>query len=151
MKNTLDTSDIVNALMADNYAKWSLAAAQALTEYLEDIEEECDMEIELDVVALRCEYSEYESLDEWAQSYFCADQLDELLGTVDYEAEKIQELDRADTLAAAGEHGDAVQIRGWYEDDEIEREEHKETTLRAYIAEHGQLIEFSGGIIVSAF
>ena len=120
MKNTLDTSDIVNALMADNYAKWSLAAAQALTEYLEDFEEECDMELELDVVALHCEYSEYETLQDWLMEYY---------------AEPLET-----AFKSAG-----VDLDGDETDDE------KDSLIRSHIQDHGQLIEFSGGIIVSDF
>ena len=37
-------------------------------EHLEQIEEDCGTEIEFDRVALRCEYSEHESLQEWARA-----------------------------------------------------------------------------------
>ena len=75
MKNTLNTSDAASLLMADDNAAWSMAGAFALVEYLEQYEEDCDTEIEFDHVALRCEYSEAESLQEWARCYFTDDQL----------------------------------------------------------------------------
>ena len=58
MKNTLNTSEAASLLMADDNAAWSMAGAFALVEYLEQVEEDCDTEIEFDRVALRCEYSE---------------------------------------------------------------------------------------------
>jgi len=69
--------------MADENAAWSMAGAFALAEHLEQIEEDCGTEIEFDRVALRCEYSEHESLQEWARYYFNSDD--------EGDAEKIRE------------------------------------------------------------
>ena len=70
MNKTLSTCEAAGYLMQDENANWSAAGAFALVEYLEEMEEGCDMAIEMDVVAIRCEYSEYESLIEWAREYF---------------------------------------------------------------------------------
>jgi hypothetical protein len=61
--------------MADENAAWSRAGAYALVEYLEEYEEAYGTEVEFDRVAIRCEYSEHESLQEWARCYFTDDQL----------------------------------------------------------------------------
>ena len=111
MKNTLTTYEVATELLADDNANWTRSGALALAEYLEQIEEDCGIEIELDVVALRCDYTEEESLKEWARCYFTDDQLAEVL----------------------------------------EDSEDNDETLREYIHDHGQLIEFDGGIIVSNF
>ena len=111
MKNTLTTSEAVSLLMADENAAWSMAGAYALVGHLEQIEEDCGTEIEFDRVALRCEYSEHESLQEWARYYFTEEQ-------------------RFDTLEGSEDHAE---------------------TIRDHILDHGQLIEFDGGIIVSEF
>ena len=103
MKNTLNTSEASSLLMADDNAAWSMAGAFALVEYLEQIEGDCGREIEFDRVAIRCEYSEHESLQEWARYYFNSE-----------------------------DEGNAEKIRD-------------------FIHDHGQLIEFDGGIIVSEF
>ena len=95
-----------------------MAGAFALVEYLEQVEEDCDTEIEFDRVALRCEYSEFGSLYQWADEYFSGDAWMCKCGLdtdIDYEE---------------SEHGDHI---------------------RDYIHDHGQLIEFDGGIIVSEF
>ena len=42
---------------------------KALFDYLEQYEEETGTEIELDVIALCCEYSEYKDLKEFQQDY----------------------------------------------------------------------------------
>lgn len=61
MKTTLSTSQAVDLLKADSNARWSRAGALALVEYLEQLEEDTGTEIEFDVVAIRCDFSEYSS------------------------------------------------------------------------------------------
>lgn len=152
MKQSVNKSDFHAAFnQMDRGDQFTPAALSALFEYLEEYEQDTGEEIDLDIIALCCDCTEDESLDEWARRYFCDDQLAELLGTAEYEADKLESMARADALAAKGEHGDAAQIRGWYDNEEIERADHKEKTLREHILDHGQLIEFDGGIIVSEF
>lgn len=111
MKNTLTTPEAASLLMADENAAWTMAGAYALAEYLEQAEGDCGTEIEFDRVAIRCEYSEYEGLQEWARYYFTnAQRFDILEGSDD-----------------------------------------RDETIRDFIRDHGQLIEFDGGIIVSEF
>jgi hypothetical protein len=61
MKATLSTSQAADLLKADTNARWSRSGAFALVEHLEQLEEDCGTEIEFDVVAIRCDYSEYDS------------------------------------------------------------------------------------------
>jgi len=109
MKNTLSTHEAANILLNDEFANWSRAAAFALVEHYEALEEDLGESIELDRVAIRCEFSEYKTLEEWAEDY-------------------------------GADLGEAS------EDDEERDEE-----IREYIYERGQLIEFDGGVLVSAF
>lgn len=74
MKTTLTTSQIADALKQDSNAAWSYAGARALAEYLEQLEEDTGEEMELDVVAIRCDFSEYASLKDWALEYFGGDE-----------------------------------------------------------------------------
>ncbi len=74
MKITLNTTEVASLLLADEYAKWSYAGASALAEYIEKCEEDSSLEIEIDCTALRGEFSEYESLQEWAAEYCDVDQ-----------------------------------------------------------------------------
>jgi hypothetical protein len=84
MKLELTTYDIANRLLEDEYANWSRAGAFALAEWLEELEEGTGEEAMLDVVALRCEFSEYGSLIDWAADYFSdIDQAKSELGLVD--------------------------------------------------------------------
>lgn len=70
MKKTLTTHDIANELHNDKNAGWSWDGALALAEYLEEIEAGSGEEMELDVVAIRCAFSEHATLSAWAVDYF---------------------------------------------------------------------------------
>jgi hypothetical protein len=69
MKATLTTSQAAAMLKADTSANWSQSGAYALIEYLEQLEEDTGTEIEFDAVAIRCDYSEYESALQAANEY----------------------------------------------------------------------------------
>lgn len=64
MKNTLTISDIADALLEDKNAGWSPSGAVALAEFFDNLDEETGEETELDVVAIRCDFSEYGSAAE---------------------------------------------------------------------------------------
>lgn len=124
MKRTLTTYDIADALCADKYANWSRAGAFALAEFLEEMEESTGEETELDVVAIRCDFSEYESLQAWAEDYF------------------------SDIKQASDAIGFALDMDGetpGHDEEEID------DMIREHIQDNGLLIEFDGGVIVSAF
>jgi len=70
MKQTMTTNEVAAALRADDNANWSYAGALALAEYLEEMEEGTGSELEFDRVAIRCDFSEYEGLRQWAEDYF---------------------------------------------------------------------------------
>ena len=70
MKLELSTDHAADLLRRDEYASWSYAGARAIVEYLEQIEDETGQDIAFDAVAIRCDYSEYDSLTEWAADYF---------------------------------------------------------------------------------
>jgi len=69
MKTTLNTSDIARALKSDESAAWTWDGARALAEYLEEYEESTGEELELDLCAIRCDFSEFASLEAWASDY----------------------------------------------------------------------------------
>lgn len=123
MKTTLNTSDIARALHRDDDAAWSWNGAKALAEYLEEYEESTGEEMELDVCAIRCDFSEYENLEAWASDYFRnqADAVDQLGLTLGMDGSIDEESDEIDD------------------------------NIRSYIRDKGTLIEFEGGIIVSSF
>ena len=69
MKTELTTYECAKALVEDNHANWTRSGAFALVEYLEQMEEDCGTSIEFDSVALRCEFTEYESAIKAAAQY----------------------------------------------------------------------------------
>jgi hypothetical protein len=124
MKKTLTTYDIAHELLQDDNASWTRAGAFALAEYLEECEESTGEEMEMDVVAIRCDFSEHSSLEDWASDYF------------------------SDSKQASNAMGLELDMDGetWMGD-----EEEIQDAIRSYIQDNGQLIEFDGGIIVSSF
>lgn len=70
MKTEMTTYECAKALTHDDYANWTRSGAFALVEYLEQMEDDCGTEIEFDPVALRCEYTEYESFQDFAKQYW---------------------------------------------------------------------------------
>ena len=120
MKKILSTNEAAQFLINDEYANWSRAGAFALAEYLEELELSQNYEVELDAVALRCEYCQFKSLHDWIKEYYGED------------------LETA--IKSAG-----IDLEGDEEDEEIGE------LIKSHILDHGELIEFSGGIIVSSF
>lgn len=80
MKMTLNTYDIADALHKDIDSNWSYAGALALAEWLEEYEDSIGEEMELDVIALRCDWSQHDSLSQWANDYFNKGVNDSALG-----------------------------------------------------------------------
>jgi len=69
MYRNLNTNQATVLLMEDEYANWSWSGAEALVEYLEEIEDSTNTKIEFDTVAIRCDFSEYKSVLEAAEQY----------------------------------------------------------------------------------
>lgn len=70
MKQTISFSQFTDAFRGmnrDNH--FSYKGMRALFDYLEQYEDDTGEEIELDVIALCCEYSEYASLGEFQSDY----------------------------------------------------------------------------------
>jgi hypothetical protein len=124
MKKILTTYDIAHELLQDENASWSRPGAFALAEHLEEYEEFTGEEMEMDVVSIRCDFSEYSSLEDWAVDYF------------------------SDSKQASDAMGLELDMDGetWAGD-----EEEIQDAIRSYIQDNGQLIEFESGIIVSSF
>ena len=69
MKETLTSSNACHMLYQDDNAGWSWDGAKAMIEYLEQLEEDLGVDIEFDPVAIRCEYTEYETAQEVLENY----------------------------------------------------------------------------------
>ena len=70
MKQTVSASDFIDAFSAHNrQEQFSYDGLHALFEYLEELESDTGTEMELDVVAICCDFSEYASAKEAAEEH----------------------------------------------------------------------------------
>jgi hypothetical protein len=68
MKKTVSKYDFERAFKAMRPDNFSNAGLSELYDYLEQLEQDCDFELELDVIALCCDYSE-DSLSNVLEDY----------------------------------------------------------------------------------
>ena len=122
MKKILTQYEIAHELMQDTNAKWSRTGAFALAEYFEQIEMDTNEELDFDAVAIRCDFSEYESLQDWAHDYFT-------------------NIDAIHKLSLTLNDDGIIE----QSDEELNEK------ICSFIQDHGQLIKFDGGVIVSQF
>ena len=79
MKQTVNFNgfcDTFRDMNRDN--NFTYAGKRALFDYLEQYEEGTGDEIELDIIALCCEYTEYENLEELQENYTDIESIEEL-------------------------------------------------------------------------
>ena len=69
MKQTVNMYDFERAFKRCERDNFSYDGLKALFEYLEEYEEGTGEEVELDVIALCCDYMEYDSLNEYNDDY----------------------------------------------------------------------------------
>jgi len=86
MKITLSTTQAIHHLDRDHF---SYSGAKALIEYLEELEECEGVEMELDAVALACQYNEYESFTEAYQDRYQGEKITETEAQEYFESETI--------------------------------------------------------------
>lgn len=94
MKKTIGVYDFIDEFRGGQYKNnFSYEGLKALFEYFENYEEETGEEIELDVVTIACEWTEYESLEEIKENYSCIETLDDL-----YNYTSVIEVDNGDII-----------------------------------------------------
>ena len=69
MKQSVSIYDFERAFKRYERENFSYDGLKALFEYLEEFEDGTGEEVELDVIALCCEYAEYDSLKEYNDDY----------------------------------------------------------------------------------
>jgi hypothetical protein len=69
MYHNLSSNEVAMMLQTDENADWSWSGAMALASYLEDLGDSAGVEIEFDLIGIRCDYSEYESILEAAENF----------------------------------------------------------------------------------
>lgn len=78
MNKNLTLADIVNLLLSDPYKVWSVNAAKALADYYTELENDWNLPMEFDRVAIRSAWMEFDDLDDARATYknFRADVVD---------------------------------------------------------------------------
>jgi len=70
MKQTITFGQFQDAFFnMDRQNQFTYKGKKALFEYLEEYEDDTDEQIELDVIALCCDFTEYDSLEDFWQEY----------------------------------------------------------------------------------
>lgn len=77
MKDTITKYQFVNEMAKEEHG-FSYQGSKALFDYLTEIEESCDTELEFDPIAFRCDFDEYETLQECLDQYDSVNSLEEL-------------------------------------------------------------------------
>ena len=116
MKTTITETMFLDSFKAIRPDDFSYNGLRALFEYLEQLEETGE-QMECDVIALCCDFSEYESAIDVMNDYH------------EYKA-------------------DCPAFWSWNKEDS---EEEREEKTREWLYDNTQVIEFEGGIIISAF
>ena len=78
MKQTINFSQFCDSFSDSYKNNFSYEGKRALFDYLEQYEEDTDEEIELNTIALCCDYTEYESLEDCLKEYDNIETLEEL-------------------------------------------------------------------------
>ena len=78
MYQEINFSDFVDSFSEQYKDKFSYEGKRALFDYLEEYEESTGEKIELDPIALCCEYTEYENFAEYSEQYTKATTFDEI-------------------------------------------------------------------------
>jgi hypothetical protein len=69
MKQNVTFYDFCDSFSESYKNNFTYEGKRALYDYLIDYEESCDIEIELDPIALCCEYNEYSNIKEYTDNY----------------------------------------------------------------------------------
>lgn len=70
MKQTLSVHEVAGLLMKDKHNNgFSYEGCIALAEYFEEVETEINEEIEIDIVAIRCDWTEYDDFTKAFKDY----------------------------------------------------------------------------------
>lgn len=91
MIKTITQEEFVTTMIRKDNG-FSFEGASALFGYLEQLEADCNISYEFDPIAIRCEYVEYDTLDECLHDYDCLD-----LKTIDDLSEHTTVIEVGDT------------------------------------------------------
>ena len=78
MKQTITESYFIDQLVGDEYNNMSYDGAKALFNWFEEFESDLGEEQEFDKVSIRCEFAEYDSIEDVLSEYDSIDSLEDL-------------------------------------------------------------------------
>lgn len=142
MKTAVNFSDFCDRFAAmDRNEQFSYDGKRALFDYLEEYEESTGQEIELDVIALCCEYTEYESAFEAVEQYDedAAQSIALRVFNAEIENEIIGYWDGF--VKGMADSGDP----NWRTSDDLTE------ACIIWLNDRTQVIEFDGGVIIQGF
>ncbi len=84
MKQTINFSQFVDSFSDTYKNNFSYMGKRALFDYLEEYEQSTGEEVELDPIALCCEFTEYESFEDFKNDYPNIETLEELQDRTQY-------------------------------------------------------------------
>ena len=76
---TVTKNQFIDNLMTDDYASWRYEDAEALFDYYEMYSEGTGEDVELDRVALRCDWTCADSIEEVVEDYDSIEDLEDLI------------------------------------------------------------------------
>lgn len=88
----------------DRDNQFSYEGKEALFNYLETYEEDTKQEIELDIIALCCEYNEYKDLNEYLQDYKTDLNKDDFANEEDFKNAIEEDINNKTTLIKFGDN-----------------------------------------------
>tara|TARA_R100000742_G_C4274710_1_gene94831 strand:- start:966 stop:1262 length:297 start_codon:yes stop_codon:yes gene_type:complete len=84
MKQSINEYDFRNAFIKLRPDNFTYEGLTALYNHLEDLEQDTGQEIELDVIALCCDFSEYENLEEYKKNYSSINSIEDIQSATTY-------------------------------------------------------------------
>lgn len=96
MFEVLTTSQVIDYLLADEYANWTYYEALALVDYYESMEDEIGEQIQFDRVAIRCDWNSYDGMEDILCNYEDIDESATLEDLRDYFGSVIMVINRRD-------------------------------------------------------
>ena len=114
MFERLTTWEIADRLKNDDNAAWTSSGSYALAEYLERFEEDTGEEMELDIVAIRCEFSEHANATAAAKELLTEDERQEITeDCTDEDEEEAAFLEYFRERETVIEHDDGIIIQSY--------------------------------------
>jgi len=84
MKQSINEYDFRNAFIKLRPDNFTYEGLTALYNHLEDLEQDTGQEIELDVIALCGDFSEYENLEEYKKNYSSINSIEDIQSATTY-------------------------------------------------------------------